>query len=135
GDGGHEAFATFPLLVDRRPAAGLLQVEAAHKLREGELLFLRSVADQLAVAIDRHAARLHDVELRERAEALDRQKKELMAIVSHDLRNPLAAVLLGVSTLLRKPDMEPALRREHLEVMLRAATRAHRLIHDLLDAG
>src|SRR5260370_2236899 len=33
-------------------------------------------ADQLAVAFDRHAARLRDVQLRERAEALDRQHRE-----------------------------------------------------------
>ena len=72
---------------------------------------------------------------REAAVALERQKKELMAIVSHDLRNPIAAVLLGVSTLQRKPDMDAKLRREHLAVIHRAATRADRMIHDLLDAG
>ena len=71
---------------------------------------------------------------REAAIALERQKKELMAIVSHDLRNPIAAVLLGVSTLQRKPDMSEKLRREHLAVIHRAATRANRMIHDLLDA-
>jgi signal transduction histidine kinase len=134
-DPGLDGIATFPLLLDRRPAAGLLQIEACSRLREAEVLFLRSVADQLAAALDRRAARLRDVQLRERAEALDHRQKELMAIVSHDVRNPLAAVLLGVSTLLRRPDMSEGLRREHLDVMHRAATRAARLVHDLLDAS
>src|SRR5207302_5033221 len=68
-----ECVAALPLLVDRRPPAGLLQIEALAPLGEAETLFLRSVADQLALALDRHAARLRDVQLRERAEALDRQ--------------------------------------------------------------
>ena len=71
----------------------------------------------------------------ERAEALDRRQNELMTIVSHDLRNPLAAVLLGASTLLRRPDLTEAQRREHLEVMYRAAARANQLVLDLLDAA
>ncbi len=127
--------ATFGLQIERGPALGFLHVEAAGPLGEPELLFLRAVADQLAFAQGRHAARVIDVQLRERAEALDRRQRDLLAIVSHDLRNPLAAVLLGVSTLLRRSDMPAKLRLEHLEVMHRAASRANRLVHDLLDAG
>lgn len=129
------SLALLPLLLRDRPAAGLLLLEASRRVTEAEGVFLRAVADQVALALERHAARLRDVRLREEATAIERQKQELMAIVSHDLRNPLGAVLLGVSTLQRKPQMDEGLRREHLAVIRRAASRANRLIHDLLDVG
>jgi PAS domain S-box-containing protein len=56
----------------------------------------------------------------------------LAGIVSHDLRNPLGAILLGSAGLLKMPDLrEPAAR---IARRIQAATlRASRMIDDLLD--
>jgi PAS domain S-box-containing protein len=64
-----------------------------------------------------------------RARELDQQ---LLGIVSHDLRNPLNAILLGAGTLLARDDLP----ERHLRSVARihaAAQRASRLIVDLLD--
>jgi sigma-B regulation protein RsbU (phosphoserine phosphatase) len=57
--------------------------------------------------------------------------EQMMAIVSHDLRNPLATVELSATALLGDA-ADPHLRTS-LSRITRATARATRLIHDLLD--
>jgi signal transduction histidine kinase len=59
-------------------------------------------------------------------------EQHLLGIVSHDLRNPVSAVSLSASALLRNRNLDPRLRKtfERIEA---AAARAQRLIADLLD--
>jgi signal transduction histidine kinase len=59
-------------------------------------------------------------------------ERQLVGIVSHDLRGPLNSILLSAEVALRKPDGLEAHRRS-LETIKSAARRATRLIHDLLD--
>jgi PAS domain S-box-containing protein len=72
----------------------------------------------------------------ERLMALEKERagfeQQLIGIVSHDLRTPVAAIMLGASTLLRRPDMEERQRRT-AERILTSAGRANRMIYDLLD--
>ena len=135
GPMGRSAFAALPLVLERNAVAGALYVRGARLLNEADLAFLSAAADQLSSAWDRQAAWQRQVRLRERAEALDRGQKELVAVVSHDLRNPLGAILLGISTLRRWPQMDPGRVRDHLDSMHRAAERANTLVHDLLDVA
>ncbi|MCP3099069.1 response regulator [Myxococcus sp. K15C18031901] len=58
-------------------------------------------------------------------------ERQLIGIVSHDLRNPLGAITLAVSMLLQKAEDERQLR--HAQRIQRAAERATRMIRDLLD--
>ncbi|ATB40375.1 chemotaxis protein CheY [Cystobacter fuscus] len=75
---------------------------------------------------------------RERAErerlALDRAEFEqyLIGIVSHDLRNPLAAITLTATTLLRGTELGER-QRKSLGRIFASAERANRMIRDLLD--
>jgi len=135
GAPGRSPFAAVPLVLERRTVRGALYVRGAKALGEADLAFLSAAADQISLAWDRHAAWQREVQLRERAEALDRAQKELVAVVSHDLRNPLGAVLLGISTLRRWPHLDAGKVRENLESMQRAAERASKLVHDLLDVA
>lgn len=60
-------------------------------------------------------------------------EQQLLGIVSHDLRNPISAILLGTSLLLSRGD---ALDDKTLRAVSRirsSGERAHRLIRDLLD--
>jgi CheY-like chemotaxis protein len=56
-----------------------------------------------------------------------------MAVVAHDLQNPLNVITLAAGTLLKRAT-DPAFRRP-VERILAAAQRADRLVHDLLDIG
>ncbi|WP_434391051.1 PAS domain-containing sensor histidine kinase [Melittangium boletus] len=57
----------------------------------------------------------------------------LIGIVSHDLRNPLSAILLGLQLLLRREGGLDARTRQSLERLHVSTERAVRMVRDLLD--
>lgn len=59
-------------------------------------------------------------------------EQHLIGIVSHDLRNPIAAMLLGVETLMRREDLSPHVTQRLVRISS-SGQRAVRLIRDLLD--
>jgi signal transduction histidine kinase len=61
-----------------------------------------------------------------------RLREEILAVVSHDLRNPLSAINLSASNLLELWGDDPKPRKS-LEIIRRAGDRMERLIRDLLD--
>jgi signal transduction histidine kinase len=61
-----------------------------------------------------------------------RFEQQLVGIVSHDLRAPLNTILLGAEVGLRRAETD-AKSRQTFEITKAAASRAARLIHDLLD--
>ena len=61
-----------------------------------------------------------------------RAREEVLAVVSHDLRNPLSAITLGASLLLMSKSLSDE-DREQVETMQVSAERMARLIADLLD--
>jgi len=72
----------------------------------------------------------------ELAEA-DRRKDEFLAILGHELRNPLAPIVSGLDLMRAKflsPDADPALQRIH-ERMQRQVQHLTRLVDDLLDVS
>lgn len=63
------------------------------------------------------------------------KRDEILSVVSHDLRNPIGAVITGVRFLLDEPEIleDPEAVREQLYLVLRSAESADRLLRDLLD--
>jgi PAS domain S-box-containing protein len=61
-----------------------------------------------------------------------RMREEVLAVVSHDLRNPLAAIHAASAVLLLKPGGDPQVRK-HVETIHRSASRMDHLLADLLD--
>lgn len=59
-------------------------------------------------------------------------REEFLAIVSHDLRNPLNSVLLGSEILQSSPTLDPQSVGK-IELILNAAKRMSRMLSDLLD--
>ena len=78
-------------------------------------------------------------EAREDAQRAVRGREEVLSVVSHDLRNPIGAIITSATFLLENPSLleelhaEDAPARSQLRAVLRSAQRAHRLIADLLD--
>jgi len=63
-----------------------------------------------------------------------RARDEVLAVVSHDLRNPIGTIAAAVE-LLSDVSLPQDRQGEHLEIIGRAAHRANRLIQDLLDVA
>jgi signal transduction histidine kinase len=88
---------------------------------------------EMAEKLGRHAGlAIENARLFEEAQRASRMREEILAVVSHDLRNPLGAIHLAATMMLDHP--EPPARR-HLETIQRAADRMEHLIGDLLDMG
>lgn len=64
----------------------------------------------------------------------DQRKDEFIAILAHELRNPLAPVRTAVEIVLRIDNLQPAQRRA-CEVIARQVAHMSRLIDDLLDVS
>jgi signal transduction histidine kinase len=68
-----------------------------------------------------------------RAQATAAARDELLAIVSHDLRSPLNAIVLACDAL--DADIGDAERKRYVAAIRRAGQRAERLLRDLLDVS
>jgi signal transduction histidine kinase/ActR/RegA family two-component response regulator len=73
-------------------------------------------------------------EMVSRLEAADRAKDEFLAVLSHELRAPLNAIL-GWSRMLRAGGLDPAMAAHALETIERNSMAQTRLINDLLDVS
>ncbi len=88
--------------------------------------------DELRATFDHMAARIEDQI--EKLEDQDRLRREMVANVSHDLRTPLTHLHGYLETMVLKEDaLDPALRREYLEIALQHAGRLGRLVSDLFE--
>ena len=114
-------------LVSRGEVLGVIAAAAAQGLtfEEADALFAAELARNGSLAIDN--ARLYFD-----SQQAVRSREEVLAVVSHDLRNPLNAVSLAAS-LLRSSDTISAEEREQLEIMAVSVERMRRLVEDLLD--
>jgi PAS domain S-box-containing protein len=65
---------------------------------------------------------------------VDRRKNEFLAMLGHELRNPLSPVVTAVELLRRRTD-DPALVARSLEVIDRQTRHMTRLVDDLLDVS
>ena len=83
------------------------------------------------------AVALENARLFRAAQDATRARDDLVAIVSHDLRNPVHTISMAASFLLEiAPANDRRIQaRRQLEVIQRSASRANRLIQDLLDVA
>lgn len=91
------------------------------------------VLEQLARLV---AGALENVRLYRAAQRATSARDDMLAVVSHDLRNPLHTVALSISFLadLLPADLPPVA-LEQTRIIQRAVDRANRLIQDLLDVA
>ncbi|MDF2692461.1 MAG: diguanylate cyclase/phosphodiesterase, partial [Labilithrix sp.] len=126
---GFKSMMVVPLSAGSRLLGALTLglAESGRRYSSSDLTFAQEVAYRAALALDN--ARLY-----EQAQRATRSREDLLAVVSHDLRNPLGAILGGASLLLEQvPDDRRLRTRRIVEMVRRSAERMNRLINDLLD--
>ena len=123
------AWVALPLCAEERCLGGIVgSFVGPRRFDAGERMFARVLADVCAQSLAR--SRRFEVEHREAV-----SRRELLSIVSHDLRNPLGSILTGAG-LLRKlavgAELAPKLER-YTAIVTRAAERMNRWLGDLLE--
>jgi len=89
-----------------------------------------SVSEEFARRV---ATGIDNVWLFEQAQRATRAREELLAIVSHDLKNPLNVILMSTSLMAPAPGASDRRQsREQIEAIKRSARHMNRLIQDLL---
>jgi signal transduction histidine kinase len=128
---GIKSLMVLPLLArGRRPGAiAFYAAESGHRYSTRDLALAEEIAHLAALAAD-------NAWLYEQAQRATRARQDLLAVVSHDLRNPLGSILMSIALLLELPESEDrGSSRKHLQRIERGAQRMNRLIQDLLDTA
>jgi signal transduction histidine kinase len=132
---GHRAVLAAPLRAGG-PVLGTLTVADARSRRfsDAELALLQALADHAALAVRNGQLLASEQAARTEAESLSRSKDQFLAMLAHELRNPLAAVAAAVGVLdrLGGPD-DAGARSRH--VIRRQTQHLKRLVDDLLDVA
>ena len=92
------------------------------------------ISEQKATEKELATAKARAERAKAAAEQANRAKDHFLAVLSHELRTPLTPVVMGVSMLQDRPDLDPAV-RETLEMVRRNVEMEARLIDDLLDVS
>ena len=133
GDRGPQQLIVVPL-VARGRVLGVMQfvvLDAARSSRPDDMPLILDLARRAALAVD-------NALLYEEAQRATRARDDVLAIVSHDLRNPINTIQMSTSFLLEvlaEPGAKDVPLISQLQVMQRATRRANSLIQDLLDVS
>ena len=130
---GLTAFAGHPLIVEGR-LLGVMAMFARHPLTDATLQALASVADGIALGIERKQAEEDLRRAKNAAEAASRTKSQFLANMSHELRTPMNAIL-GYSEMLQEEAEEEGLDSfiPDLQKIQNAGKHLLALINDILD--
>jgi signal transduction histidine kinase len=118
-----------PLQAQGQTLGAITLASGASSRRYGpaDLALAEELARRAALAADN--ARLY----REAQQAV-RAREQVLAFVSHDLKNPLNTIALSASLLLM-PELPEEKRRQQLAVIKRSTERMNHLIQDLMDVA
>jgi PAS domain S-box-containing protein len=123
-----------PLMSEGRPIAvmSLVMAESRRVYDQTDLAFASALADRAAVAVDN--ARLFRAVEQARADAVlaSRAKDDFLAMLGHELRNPLAPILTSLELMKLRPAADGARARQVIERQVRGMVR---LVDDLLDVS
>lgn len=138
---GIRAVQSTPLFSGSGEPVGMLSTHWRHEYHPSpdELRFIDALAPSLAALIERacalEALRASEAALRLRVGALeqaDQEKNNFLAMLAHELRNPLAPIRSVGEVLAHMLKEQPAARRP-LAILRRQTDQLTRLVDDLLD--
>jgi PAS domain S-box-containing protein len=125
---GPRSFICVPLVSSGKILGALTLVTSGSGRRydEADLSLAADMARRAAIVVE-HARLFHE------AQQATRARDDVLAVVAHDLRNPLNTVTMAISLMLENTPVERAQERRQVEIVRRAADRMNRMIQDLLD--
>jgi len=129
-----EGDVVVPMLV-RGEVIGAVHERIAHGAapEPARIDALRTIAEQLGVALEATRLRAEQQAIVDRLTELDAMKTDFVAITSHELRTPLAGIRGFVEMLVRRAgDLAPDEREEFLRIVLTQTDRLIRIVDDLL---
>jgi PAS domain S-box-containing protein len=121
-----EAYDT--LLRTKMGSVKRVLIDGSSLFRDGRWIHSRLITRDLTGLMEGEQAARH------RAEATSHLKDEFLALLSHELRSPLGAILVWLG-LLRQGGFDPAEAERALEIIERSARSLERIIEDLLHAS
>lgn len=121
------AAAICTLMAGDETRAALVVLGDAAKLDSARIALIRELASRAAIAMEN--ARLYSA-----VQEADRRKNEFLAMLAHELRNPLAPIRNAVHIMQSAKDVPPKLNWAR-DVIGRQADHMARLIDDLLDVS
>jgi PAS domain S-box-containing protein len=127
---GVTSFVAVPLLMRGQPLGALFlgSSTVSHVIGQGDLRLAEALADRAATAIENarlYRSSVHATHLRD----------QVLAVVAHDLRNPLSTILMQLWALRRDGAEHERRSAKPADVIERAAKRMNGLIQDLLDVA
>ncbi|HTE20418.1 MAG TPA: ATP-binding protein, partial [Armatimonadota bacterium] len=123
------SYAVWPLLDQEGVATQVADTTEHRRAAEAHQGDLRRVNQQLLIAALREDERAEKLQLAVRA------KDEFVAMLAHELRNPLAAVRSGIYVLDQRADPQDTHTHETCALLERQMRHLSRLLDDLLDVS
>ena len=124
---GEQGAAVCPLLAGDRMLGALVLMDAHAKFDPARIALIKEVVSRASIAMEN--ARLYHA-----VQDADRRKNEFLAMLAHELRNPLAPIRNAVH-IMQGEDVPPARLNWARDVIGRQADHMARLIDDLLDVS
>jgi signal transduction histidine kinase/DNA-binding response OmpR family regulator len=122
---GSPTAAIYPLMAGDDVRGTLVLLEEAARFDASHLALIREVASRASIAMEN--ARLYSA-----VQEADRRKNDFLAMLAHELRNPLAPIRNAVH-IMQGSDVTPSTVNWARDVIGRQADHMARLIDDLLD--
>lgn len=131
---GMHAHYILPLVARGRTlgALAVVQAESERDISEDDRALIRELAQRAALALDNSRLYAEAEIARQQAETANRAKDEFLAMLGHELRNPLAPIVTALELMARRGDESTAAERA---VIGRQVSHLSRLVDDLLDVS
>jgi len=132
-DLGLQSYILCPLMVRNRRIGAISFMASEQNFEPSDAYFAQEIANRAALSIENARLFLE-------AKSATRAREDTLAIVTHDLRNPVASIKLNIDIFNRNtlpildlsPEKMAKIEKQVLNIK-RAASRAEQLISDLLD--